>query len=130
MSLLLDTHIWIWYLQGSPRLSTKIRAAIERTYPNVWLSPISVWEALLLAERGRIVVQPNPVEWLGVALEQFPLTDAPLNRAVALRSRTLHHTAKDPADRFLLATADVYELRLATADRQLLKSREVATIGP
>jgi PIN domain nuclease of toxin-antitoxin system len=89
------------------------------------LSPISVWEFLLLAERGRVelVRGTSPAQWVEKALEACPLQEAPLNRAVALRSRTVDVPHGDPADRFLAATADVFDLTLATADERLLRGR-------
>ncbi|WP_339374447.1 PIN domain-containing protein, partial [Picosynechococcus sp. PCC 7002] len=52
MRLLLDTHIWLWYLQGSDRLSSELQGKIEDPKVQIWLSPISIWETLMLAEKG------------------------------------------------------------------------------
>jgi PIN domain nuclease of toxin-antitoxin system len=52
MKLLLDTHIWIWALLDPARLSADVRAALESPDNEVWLSPISVWEALVLASEA------------------------------------------------------------------------------
>jgi PIN domain nuclease of toxin-antitoxin system len=61
MKLLLDTHVWIWYLSGNPRLSSTLQITIAQDTNELWLSPISIWEALLLAEKGRIILEPNPI---------------------------------------------------------------------
>ena len=63
------------------------------------------------------------------ALTRTPMLEAPLNREVALRSRTVRVEHDDPADRFLAATADVYDLVLATADRRLLRGKGFKTVG-
>lgn len=64
MKLLLDTHIWIWYLLGNPRLSETLQEAISEETNELWLSPISIWEALLLAEKGRLILEPTPTQWV------------------------------------------------------------------
>ena len=53
MRLLLDTHIWLWYLQGNDRLSNNLQQIINSSDTELWFSPISVWKAIVLAERGR-----------------------------------------------------------------------------
>ncbi len=54
MKLLLDTHIWLWYLLGDQRLSQPLQTAIADPNTEIWLSPISIWETLILAEKRRI----------------------------------------------------------------------------
>jgi PIN domain nuclease of toxin-antitoxin system len=53
MQLLLDTHIWIWSVSEPDRLSAKVRKALEGSDSDLWLSPISVWEAMILFQRGQ-----------------------------------------------------------------------------
>lgn len=122
MRLLLDTHIWLWALLQPDRLSARVVDAMTAEDAELWLSPISAWEAHLLAERGRLDLDAPPEEWIRDALEQVPLLDAPLTREVALASRQLRLTHEDPADRFLAATAQVYDLTLVTADRRLVEA--------
>ena len=64
MRLLLDTHIWLWSLLEPQRLGPRTRAAIEDPDCEQWLSPISVWETLMLAERGRVALDPDPEAWV------------------------------------------------------------------
>jgi PIN domain nuclease of toxin-antitoxin system len=71
MKLLLDTHIWIWYLLGDTRLSENIQTAISDEINELWLSPISIWETLLLAEKGRIILKPSPEKWVQNSLQQL-----------------------------------------------------------
>lgn len=54
MKLLLDTHIWLWSFLEPERLGSRIAEALTEEDNELWLSPISVWEAHLLAERNRI----------------------------------------------------------------------------
>lgn len=123
MRLLLDTHIWRWSLSSPEKLGRHLRAALARRGTEIWLSPISAWELLVLAERGRIRLAPEPRQWVASALERTPAHEAPLNHQVAVRSREVLPDHDDPADRFLVATALVYELTLVTADDALIRAR-------
>jgi PIN domain nuclease of toxin-antitoxin system len=70
-----------------------------------------------------------PVDWVEAALSRVPMLHAPLSREVAVRSRSLRLDHEDPADRFLAAAADVYELTLITADDRLLRAKGVRTLA-
>jgi PIN domain nuclease of toxin-antitoxin system len=121
--LLLDTHIWFWSLVEPSKLSRRVRAAVKRAENALWLSPISVWETLALAERGRVRLDSEPRAWVVEALGKTPVQEATLNFEVAVRSREILPSHRDPADRFLVATALVYDLTLVTADEILLKAK-------
>jgi PIN domain nuclease of toxin-antitoxin system len=95
----------------------------------LWLSPISVWEFLLLAEKGRLSVQGNPCDWVEAALARVPMRDAQLNLEVALHSRVIQMEHDDPADHFLAATAAVYDLTLVTDDHRLLRGKGFRTLA-
>ena len=125
MNLLLDTHIWLWSHAQPERLMKRVTAALADGRNQLWLSPISIWEFLLLAERGRVRVREGsaPPDWVEAALSRVPMHDAPLSREVAIRSRSVRLEHEDPADRFLAATADVYELTLVTADDRMLRGK-------
>ena len=129
MRLLLDTHVWIWALAAPERLARRARVALEDPDNELWLSAMSVWEAHLLAERGRILVDGPAGEAIQRALVQFPVRDAPITRAVAMASRSVSLAHDDLADRFIVATAAVEGLRLLTADVRLLRARACATLS-
>ena len=129
MKLLLDTHIWIWALLDPERLSPAVRAALVSPDNELWLSPISVWEALLLAERGRVSVDASPVEWVEQMVRKLPRREAALTHDIAVASRQLRLSHQDPADRFLAATARVLGLTLVTSDERLLDSTEFAVMS-
>ncbi len=120
MRVLLDTHIWLWGHLEPQRLGTDVKAILEDARTELWLSPISVWEALLLAEKGRIDIGPSPTVWVDTWLANVPMREAVLDRRVAVASRRVELAHDDPADRFLAATAAVYELVLVTADSRLI----------
>ena len=123
MRLLLDTHIWIWSLLDPAKLSKKVRAELESPDNELWLSPVSTWELLILIEKGRVAVDKDPVPWVAEVSRAVALREASLTHEVAVESRVVDLPHQDPADRFLAATARVYDLTLVTADDALIKAR-------
>jgi PIN domain nuclease of toxin-antitoxin system len=113
----------LWALLAPERLGPAVVAALTDARTEVWLSPISVWEVLVLAEKGRVLLEPDPLVWMRRALREAPLT-----HEVAIRSRQVELPHPDPADRFLVATAQVYDLTLVTADRRLLGLQGVSLL--
>lgn len=128
MKILLDTHIWIWSHLEPDRIGKRLSQALLAPSNQLWLSPISVWECLVLAEKKRLSFDCDTRDWIAQALEQAPMHQAPLNHEVALASRTIDLDHEDPADRFLAATAQVYDLFLATADQRMLKGGGFQTL--
>ena len=129
MKLLLDTHIWLWALLEPERLSPAVRTALQSPDNQIWLSPISVWEALVLAERGRLTITTTAAEWVQRMVQAIPRREAPLTHDIAVMSRQLALSHHDPADRFLAATALVMGLTLVTADERLLQSTQYAVLA-
>jgi PIN domain nuclease of toxin-antitoxin system len=128
VKLLLDTHIWIWSLLAPERLTSVVARELESPDNELWLSPISIWELLILVEKNRVVLDPNVYEWIATALQTAPINEAPVNIEVALSSRKLNVPHEDPADRFIAATALVYGLTLVTADGRLLDLKEISLL--
>jgi len=127
LRLLLDTHIWLWSLNDLDRVGKRVQQEMRDPANEIWLSPISTWEALVLSAKGRLEL-PEPLrEW--VAQATAPFREAPLTHEIALASRQLLLPHQDPADRFLAATAKVLNLTLVTADTRLLGLGEIATLG-
>ncbi len=128
MRLLLDTHVWLWSLLDPSRLGRRTAAALDDPANELWLSPISIWETLMLAGRRRVILEPDAERWVRATLERLPFREAPLNTEVAIASRSLRISSDDPADRFLAATARVYQLTLVTADARLRRIPHVAVM--
>jgi PIN domain nuclease of toxin-antitoxin system len=129
MKILLDTHIWLWYSLGNPKLTPNLKTAIEDPDNELWLSPISIWETLLLAEKSRISLPPDPITWVNTVLTSFETREAVLNHEIAILSRQLACPHQDPADRFIAATAVHYNLLLATMDLSLIATPSLQTIN-
>lgn len=127
MKLLLDTHIWIWSLEEPGRIGSETRNAIGSPENEVWLSPVSTWEALILHEKKRIRLGGDLDDW--VAHATAPFREAPFTHEIAIASRRLPLPQRDPADRFLAATAKVLNLTLVTADANLLGLGEISTLA-
>jgi len=130
LRLLLDSHIILWSTADPDRLPQRIVDELVSPRAELWFSPISVWEILVLAEKKRIVVKGDRIKAVRHMFRQVPFKEAPLNREVAIQSRQvdlLPH--QDPADRFLAATALVYHLTLVTADKRIIEAETVPVLS-
>jgi len=129
VKLLLDTHIWLWSMLDRTQLANNVAAALKSDKNELWLSPITLWEVLVLAEKGRISLAVPPHEWITQALSATPIQEAPLTSDVALETARFQLPHRDPADRFLVATARVFGLTLVTADHQLIMAKASPTLA-
>ncbi|MBN6742103.1 type II toxin-antitoxin system VapC family toxin [Acidithiobacillus sp. MC6.1] len=129
-ALLLDTHVWIWYAEGSTRqLPVAARVAIDkaRLGNRLHVSAISVWEIGMLCSKEKISLSAPVGEWIRRALGMPGLRLLLLDAETALESTHLPDSPHgDPADRFLIAAARIHGLRLVTADRKI---REYGKVG-
>ena len=126
MRLLLDTHIWLWNFQEPRRLGRRVLRHLQDKENELWLSPMSTWEALTLNYKGRIRIKEDLATWLTRATAGT--LEAPLTHEIALVARQLP-LHQDPADRILAATAEVLDLTLVTADERLLGLGTIRTFG-
>lgn len=127
MKLLLDTHIWLWSLGEPKRLARRVQQELQHANNELWLSPVSTWEALLLHAKGRIRLHGNLEDWVARATAHF--REAPLTHEIVIAAHELPVAHSDPADRFLAATAGVLKLTLVTADDRLLGLGEISTLA-
>jgi PIN domain nuclease of toxin-antitoxin system len=121
--LLLDTHVWIWFMLANTELAISGRAAINRAAASgqLRIAAISVWEAALLASRGRIALGRPLAQWLGEAVSAPGLSIEPLLPQIAVEGCCLPEAFhRDPADRMIVATARVTGATLMTRDRRIL----------
>jgi PIN domain nuclease of toxin-antitoxin system len=125
--LLLDTHIWLWSLADPKQLGRRVQQELRDTKNELWLSPVSTWEALLLHAKGRIQLTGSLQAWVATATAHF--REAPLTHEIVAAAHELPLAHQDPADRFLAATAAVLELTLVTADTRLLGLGSISTLG-
>ena len=118
--MVLDTHIFLWFDTGDPRLDDALRERMEAEPWAVFVPSICFWESLMLVQKGRLDLGPNdPINKLESFMEKTGFKEAPLTSEIAMLSRTLEFNHEDPADRFIAATARAMGLPLATADVRL-----------
>ncbi len=119
--IVLDTHVWLWWVAAPDRLSPPAREAIDRA-DEIGIPAVCAWEVAMLVERGRVRLDRPAARWTRAALDQdqrtneLPLTAAIAVRAAALGADGLHG---DPADRFIYATARAHDAPLVTRDAAL-----------
>lgn len=125
---LLDTHIWIWYLDGADdRLPPEAVKLLRRCVrgEGLWVSDISAWEAGTKVAKGRLTLSPNVSAWLARAEQRPGFAFFPLDRQILLSSTQLPGVVHgDPADRMLIATSALTGMPLVTADRLIVEYAE------
>jgi PIN domain nuclease of toxin-antitoxin system len=126
LKLLLDTHIWIWLLHSPERLGSRTNQELGNEANELWVSPVSTWEALLLHRKKRVKLSPDFLAWLNQSAPGFH--QAPFTHEIVLAAEHLDLHA-DPADRFLAATAQILDLTLVTADVRLLGLGNIKTLA-
>ena len=123
--LLLDTHVWIWTVNGDERhLGRRTRSLLskEEAGGTIRVSPISVFEIIALHTLGRLQLARSPERWIQEALDDSGLRIAELSVDVALDAGAIPRDALgDPIDRLLVATARQLDARLMTADSRILE---------
>jgi PIN domain nuclease of toxin-antitoxin system len=127
--MILDTHVWIWLMEGSERLEKAVRHRIQQAVPEAALrvSAISVWEVAMLEAKGRIVFDKVCGAWVESALAAPGISLEPLSPDIAIASARLPGDFHgDPADRIIVATARSCGGTLITADNAIL---EYAKLG-
>jgi PIN domain nuclease of toxin-antitoxin system len=129
MKLLLDTHIWLWSILNPERLSRRVTRILNTSANEVWISPVSIWELSILARKGRVNLKMDVNEWVTRVLNSTPLREATFTNAVALAMNQFRLAHDDPADAFLAATANVFELTLVTSDEKLLAAKHIPTLA-
>ncbi|MBN2718438.1 MAG: type II toxin-antitoxin system VapC family toxin [Deltaproteobacteria bacterium] len=126
--ILLDTHAWIWWVTGSPKLSKKAQTAIDEA-PVKLIPAISVWETAMLVAKDRLGLDRDVETWVSQALKLPGVELAGLSPSISVRATRLPGTFHgDPADRMIAATAMEYGVPLVTKDQELTAYRHVETI--
>lgn len=126
--LLLDTHVWLWFLIGSSKLSPAAIAAIEEAKEPCWLSPLSLWELTVLVRKKRFQIEGSTEHFIARAFEALPVRRSDLDFEAARRAESLELPQQDPIDRLLAATALSQNLTLVTADKPLRAATWLPTL--
>lgn len=114
MKLLLDTHVWLWFVRGETALPPAFGAAIRDPGNAVMVSVVSAWEVQIKTAIGKLQLGSVLDEFLDAATLHFDILDVSLRHVRALAALPLHH--RDPFDRMLVAQAQADGLTLVTVD--------------
>ena len=120
MRFLLDTHIWLWAAIEPRKLTSEVHRLLNSPEAERFLSPISLWELSVMVEKKRLALKEDFAVWVQRSISDLNLNETPLVWKVAYELRYILPNHKDPADRFLAATAIAFDLILVTADQKLI----------
>lgn len=123
--MLLDTHIWLWWLLGDGALSNRERSALDKLAASrrLAVSWVSVWETEMLERKQRVQLRPNLAEWIEAAVHPDVCLLLPVDTHVVLAQRRLPDSFHgDPADRLITTSALLGGMELATADTKIINS--------
>ena len=128
--ILLDTHIWIWWVDENPQLSQGHTQRLQdREQEGLGVSVMSCWEVAKLVERGRLQLACSIEEWMEQAVAYPGIRVVPLTPQIAIESTKLPAPFhRDPADQIIVATARLHDLSLLTMDRLILDYPHVRTL--
>ena len=120
--ILLDTHVLLWVDVDDPILGKSTRRLIAQAWEagELAISAMSFWECAMLHLRQRIVLPKSPLAWRADLLSAG-LVELPVDGQISILATELEPLHKDPADRFIAASAIAYVATLVTADERLLK---------
>ncbi len=124
MRILLDTHIYLWWLTDSPKLSSAIKQKIE-TATEVYISSASIWEAGIKISAGKLEAD---IDDLIAGIRQNRFIELPITAKHSKQAAQLPDLHRDPFDRMLVAQTLCEPLRLLTADEQVAKYSELVDL--
>ncbi len=128
--IVLDTHIWVWWLDASSQLSERHMQLIQdNEQSGLCVSAISCWEVAKLVEYGRLRLDGSLEAWMDQAIAYPGIELLALTPQIAIESTQLPGTFhRDPADQIIVATARVHALSILTVDRLILNYPHVRTL--
>lgn len=116
MRLLLDTHVFLWYITADPKLPATFRAASQDPDNEVYLSVASVWEAVIKYHLGKLPLSAPPADYLPRQRDAHGIASLPIDELAMSRLAGLPLLHRDPFDRLLVAQALQHGLTIATVD--------------
>ena len=127
MRLLLDTHVFLWYITADTRLPASFQAAIQDPANEVFLSVVTVWEAVIKYELGKLPLPSPPADYLPRQRQAHGIAPLPIDEGAMQHLAGLPPLHRDPFDRLLIAQALQHGLTVATVDPQV-SAYPVATL--
>ncbi|MFN3762990.1 MAG: type II toxin-antitoxin system VapC family toxin [Anaerolineae bacterium] len=116
MRLLLDTQAFLWFISGDQRLSSRVVDMIRDLDNEVYLSVVSLWEAMIKYQLGKLPLPQPPEVYLPVQRQRHQIAALPLDEASVCQLANLPSVHRDPFDRMLICQALAHDLIIVTAD--------------
>ena len=128
--ILLDTHIWVWWVGQHPNLTPKLQQIIQTHQPaGFGISIFSCWEVAKLVELGKLQLTLSTADWLQQAGTYPGVQLLDLTLPIIVESTQLPGSFhRDPADQIIVATARVHNIPLLTVDQKILNYPHVQTL--
>jgi len=128
MRLLLDTHVFLWFISGDERLPAGMRDSIRNIENEIYLSVVSLWEAIVKHQLGKLPLPEAPEIYLPLQRDRHQIVSLPLEEASVARLADLPPLHRDPFDRMLVCQAIQHTLTIVTID-DLITQYPVAALG-
>ena len=116
MKILLDTHVFLWFISGDTRLSSNVRDAIRDPINEVYLSAVSIWEAIVKYQLGKLSLPEHPGKYLPRRRNLHQIACLDLDESSVIQLTNLPFLHRDPFDRMLICQALQKDLTIATVD--------------
>ena len=116
MRILLDTHIFLWFISGDTRLSKDVRDTIRDPANEVYLSTVSVWETIVKYQLGKLPLPEHPGKYLPKQRDLHQIASLALDENSVVQLTNLPPLHRDPFDRMLICQALQSDLTIATVD--------------
>lgn len=116
MKILLDTHIFLWFISGDSRLSTDVREVIRTPDNEIYLSVVSVWESIVKYQLGKLPLPESPETYLPKQRNLHQIASLALDESSVAQLAKLPPLHRDPFDRMLICQAVKNGLIIATVD--------------
>ena len=127
MNILLDTHIFLWFISDDSRISVNVREAIQNPEHQVYLSSVSVWEAIVKYQLGKLPFPEQPGTYLPEQRDRHQIASLPLDEQSVTQLSYLPALHRDPFDRMLICQALQKNLTIVTED-PLIRSYSVSVL--
>ena len=128
MTLLLDTHVWLWAVEAPEKLGRHARTLLEKSDNDRLVSAISALEIARLCMDQSIIFSISPITWIEASARDLQLQHLDFSYPIAIEAYALPGSFhRDPVDRILVSTARLYRATLLTADERILAYRHVRT---
>lgn len=128
--IILDTHSWIWFIDSPSKLSPLAAEAIEesRSSSQVYISSISTWEIYMLEQKGRLRLKISATEWVRRCERLSFLQFIAVDNEIARLAVCLPDFHSDPADRIIVATAQITGAQIVSRDSKILNYKHVQSV--